>query len=244
MEKVAFLFLTRGDLHKTRLWRAFFDAASPNCYSIYVHNSKPIQDDWFGSFALSTTVETQWGTVSLVRATKLLLQHAVRDPSNKRFVLASESCVPLYCFDELYKRAMAQPLACISTIAASNDHLRDRWQRVADKNRLPFADFTKHHQWFMLDRDTAVFFADADLTWLFADVEACDEHYFSNACRMFRLPVRSKQITYVDWTNRTVHPRTFEAVTNDLIQKARSTGCLLLRKVSPDTILDEGFLLH
>ena len=43
--------------------------------------------------------EVQWGGASLVRAERLLLRAALDDdPNNARFVLLSESCVPLYDF--------------------------------------------------------------------------------------------------------------------------------------------------
>lgn len=244
MEKVAFLFLTQGDLNKSEMWRRFFQDAPPSQYNIYVHNSKPITHGWLRPFGLKTIVDTQWGTISLVKATRLLLQQAVRHPSNKRFVLLSESCIPIYAFDEVYARAMRQPVSCIASVKATGDHLRKRWEKVADKSRLPLSDFCKHHQWFMLNRDTAIFFADADLSWVFADVEAPDEHYFLNACRMFNIPVRPKQITYVDWTNRRIHPHTFRVVEKDIIAKARASGCLFLRKVHWRTAVDERYALQ
>lgn len=41
-------------------------------------------------------LQTEWGRWSLVEASRLLLQAALQEPLNQRFILVSESCIPLY----------------------------------------------------------------------------------------------------------------------------------------------------
>ena len=49
-----------------------------------------------GWLTLSHLMQTEWGRWSLVEASRLLLAAALQETLNQRFVLVSESCIPLY----------------------------------------------------------------------------------------------------------------------------------------------------
>ena len=50
----------------------------------------------------------QWGTFSLVAATRAMLRAGLRDPLNAKFVLLSESGIPLYPPQTLYQQLMSE----------------------------------------------------------------------------------------------------------------------------------------
>jgi hypothetical protein len=57
--KVAFMFLTRGNIKQEELWQAWFGKAVPNSYSIYVHASpdyKWPEGAFFGQFVIADPV--------------------------------------------------------------------------------------------------------------------------------------------------------------------------------------------
>jgi hypothetical protein len=80
--KIAFLFLTRGDVTIPAIWQAFFKNADPSLYSIVVHPKfrDQLNSDFWGSpnTTLLRPIPTAWGTISLVKATLYLLKVALR----------------------------------------------------------------------------------------------------------------------------------------------------------------------
>jgi len=46
--------------------------------------------------------EVEWGNVNMMEAERRLLSNALLDISNQRFVLISESCIPLFNFSTIY----------------------------------------------------------------------------------------------------------------------------------------------
>ncbi|GKC78341.1 glycosyl transferase, family 14 protein [Tanacetum coccineum] len=97
--KVAFMFMTRGPLPFLKLWERFFKGQDVNKYSIYVHTNPGVRMNFSNSSVFYNRVipsqDVRWGTVTLVDAERRLLGNALLDFSNERFVLLSESCIPI-----------------------------------------------------------------------------------------------------------------------------------------------------
>ncbi|XP_078163962.1 glycosyltransferase BC10-like isoform X1 [Carex rostrata] len=112
--KVAFLFLARSNLPLDFVWDTFFKNAESEKFSIYVH-SKPgfvfdastTKSTFFYDRQLKNSVKVIWGGSTMIEAERLLLKSALVDPANQRFVLLSDSCVPLYKFTYIYNYLMA-----------------------------------------------------------------------------------------------------------------------------------------
>lgn len=74
-------------------------------------------------------VVTEWGGMSLVVAERLLLQAALQDPSNSRFLLVSDSGIPLYDPLTFYQQLMHEDKSRVK--ACRNGYLSDyRWHPV------------------------------------------------------------------------------------------------------------------
>src|SRR5688500_3280959 len=103
--KLAHLFLIRDGLNHGPLWKRFFRGRK-GLYEVYVHAKSPSQlkSDWLRGNLISDYCDTQWGSVSLVKAELLLLKAALQDTSNRFFVLHSESCIPIRRFDFVYNK--------------------------------------------------------------------------------------------------------------------------------------------
>lgn len=261
--RVAFLFLTRSGLNCEELWSDFFAAAEPGAYNIYAHTKeRPPAGSVLASRRIAEIVRTEWGTVSLVRATLALLRAALAD-DNTTFVLCSESCVPLYSFARVRDALAADPRAWLSysPLPAFMVHQRGptrefiRWSAQL-KPLVPSADrLLKQQQWMALSRELAelVARADADHTskWdggLFAP----DEHYFvsvlpyelrrraladaaADDAACLEAVALNRRLTYVEWglIGASRAPLKVLATTEELLARARGEGCLFLRKVAP-----------
>jgi len=57
-KKIAFCFLTYGDIHQGAIWRSFF-RGHENKYNIYVHNKFPIEDRFFAGHIIDDVITTR-----------------------------------------------------------------------------------------------------------------------------------------------------------------------------------------
>lgn len=233
--KVAFMFLTRGPLPFLPLWERFFNGHSPELYSIYVHavpgfqlrvsNASPFYRRQIPS------QKVKWGTVSLFDAERRLLANALLDFSNERFILLSESCIPVYNLPTVYKYLTESQYSFVQSYDDPSRYGRGRYSR----HMLPdihLRDWRKGSQWFELSRSLATgIVSDTKYYTLFKKycLPACypDEHYLPTYIRKFYGPFNSNRtVTYVDWSQGGPHPAAFTAenITEDFIQNIRNNG--------------------
>ncbi|KAI7745154.1 hypothetical protein M8C21_014744, partial [Ambrosia artemisiifolia] len=208
MPKVAFMFLTRGALPFLPLWERFFKGQDGMKYSIYVHANPGFEIDVMNSSVFykrqipSQTVK--WGTVSLVEAERRLLGNALLDFSNERFVLLSESCIPIYNFTTVYKYLVESKYSFLDCYEDPSRYGQGRYNRHMKPNIRP-RDWRKGSQWFEMNRALAIkVIADTKYFNLFKRycTGECypDEHYMPTFVHMFHEPLNDgRTVTYVDW---------------------------------------------
>ena len=138
-KKIAFLFLTRGDINQPELWSRYFKG-NEHRVSIYVHPKNPeeVKTPWLVDHIIPTRTETAWGQI--VEAYLELMKEAVKDKDNVKFVTISESCVPLKSFDEFYDKVMEDDKTSYIKFLKMIQY--DRQTRIATqpgyKEHLPF----------------------------------------------------------------------------------------------------------
>ena len=49
-------------------------------------------------------IETCWGCPNLVEANILMMKEALKNPLNKKFILVSDSCLPIVSFNKFYNK--------------------------------------------------------------------------------------------------------------------------------------------
>jgi len=175
----------------------------------------------------------KWGSVSLFDAERRLLANALLDFSNERFILLSESCIPVYNFPTVYKYLTESLHSFVQSYDDPSRYGRGRYSRRM-KPTIHLADWRKGSQWFELNRTLAVdIVADTKFYTVFKKYckPACypDEHYNPTFVHMFHGPLSSNwTVTYVDWSFGGPHPETFEAVnvTEGFIESIRNNGTL------------------
>lgn len=102
-DKLAFLFLTYDGLNQHRIWKNFFDKANKKMYNLYAHNKEKSKDPITKNSSITLHSETFWGDSKTVIAIIYLLHTAYySDEKNEKFLLISNSCVPLRTFMETY----------------------------------------------------------------------------------------------------------------------------------------------
>ncbi|TKY64801.1 acetylglucosaminyltransferase protein [Spatholobus suberectus] len=215
--KVAFMFLAKGALPLAPLWEKFFKGQD-GFYSIYLHrhpsfNVTVPEDSVFNG----RNVPSQpvfWGTTSMIDAERRLLANALMDLSNRRFVLLSESCIPLFGFRTIYDYLMN---SSTSFLGSFDDPRRDGRGRYSPKMWpvINVTNWRKGSQWFEVHRELAIHIV-SDTKYYSIFRHYCfppcfaDEHYIPTFVHMMYPQLSSnRSLTWVDWLRRGPHPRTF-----------------------------------
>jgi len=105
---IAFCFLLYSKLDNPKQWDLFFKNVPQNKYTIYSH-LKIINEetqDYISKNAIQS-IETEWGTYSLLEASLLLYHEALKNKNNKHIILLSGACIPIYSFDHIYNELMS-----------------------------------------------------------------------------------------------------------------------------------------
>ncbi|CAL4970587.1 unnamed protein product [Urochloa decumbens] len=244
--KVAFLFLTRGPLPFAPLWERFF-RGHEGLYSVYVH----AVPGYTGRYRRSSPFhgrqipsrEVSWGSITLVDAEKRLLANALLDWSNQRFVLVSESCVPVFNFRTVYEYLVNSAHSYVESYNIDVPQCAGRYNpRMAPE--VMEDQWRKGSEWFELSRDLAVdVVADQRYYALFRRhcTPSCypDEHYIPTYLHLWHgARNANRTVTWVDWSRGGPHPARFgrAATTADFVAAIRNNGTRCLYNGKPTTV--------
>lgn len=152
--------------------------------------------------------------MSICDAERRLLANALLDISNERFILLSESCIPLYNFTVIYNYIMKSKHSFIGAFDDHGPYGRGRY----NENMAPEVNITqwrKGSQWFEINRRLAVKIVE-DTTYYPKFENFCrphcyvDEHYFPTMLTIEAAHLlANRSVTWVDWSRGGAHPATF-----------------------------------
>ena len=153
--KIAFLFLVINDINFPTIWDNYF-RGNEGKYSVYCHPKNPenVVTPWLRDNIVPHLVETSWGYITNAYFT--LLYEALKDPLNQKFIVISESCLPLRSFDALYNKLTHDEVET-SYIRFWEITPYDLRERLMNQDRYSymiekFGKFTKHYARFCLSR--------------------------------------------------------------------------------------------
>ncbi|XP_019457521.1 PREDICTED: uncharacterized protein LOC109357921 [Lupinus angustifolius] len=230
--KVAFMFLTKGPLLSAPLWERFFKG-NKGLYSIYVHSLPS-----FSGTVLPSSVfhgrripskEVKWGENNMVKAERCLLANALLHFSNQRFVLLSESCIPLFNFSTIYTYLINSTKNFIEAYDMPDKVGRGRYNPKM-KPLVRLSQWRKGSQWFQIDRELAVEIV-SDKLYFPVFKKYCngkcysDEHYIPTLVNIKFWKRNSKRtMTWVDWSKGGPQPSRYNGkdVTSDFLKHIRS----------------------
>ncbi|KAL8241883.1 hypothetical protein R6Q59_012185 [Mikania micrantha] len=232
---VAFMFLTRGPVLMAPLWEKFFKGHK-GLFTIYVHSSdsssnwtEPESSVFHGRKIPSKSV--QWGKVNMIEAERRLLANALLDFSNQRFVLLSESCIPLFNFSSIYSYLINSTQNFVESYDQMGPVGRGRYNRRMDPT-IKLHEWRKGSQWFEMDRDLALEVI-SDSTYFLVFQNYCngscyaDEHYLPTfVTKKFGAMNSGRTLTFVDWSKGGPHPARYTRndVTIQFLEKLRSSN--------------------
>lgn len=175
--------------------------------------------------------EVSWGSITLLDAEKRLLANALLDFSNERFVLLSESCIPVYSFPTVYEYLVNSAHSFVDSYDKDIQQARGRYNwRMSPKIKL--SQWRKGSEWFELNRGLAIDIV-AEHTYYSLFRKYCkpscypDEHYIPTYLNMFHGSLNAnRSVTWVDWSRGGSHPARYGAanITVEFIQSIRNNG--------------------
>lgn len=244
--KVAFMFLTRGPLPFSSLWDAFFKGHE-GLFSVYIHSLPDYKLNVSKNSAFYErqipSEEVRWGSVTLLDAEKRLLANALLDFSNERFVLLSESCIPIYNFPTVYEYLISSAHSFVQSYDDDSRRGRGRYNtRMYPAIKL--SQWRKGSEWFELNRGLAINII-ADYKYYRIFQKHCrptcypDEHYIPTYLNMFHGAFNANRtVTWVDWSRGGPHPATYgrESISESFIQSIRNNGTFCTYNNEPTTV--------
>lgn len=249
MKKVAFLLLTDANFCRMDIWEKFFDKKDKR-WNLYVHAKKEPDYKMLKNRQIKKHIETEWAGFSLVEAENELLKEALGDMDNQAFVLISESHCPLYDISRTIDKIFSLSLPTFSH-ESLKENLEFRWKR-SNFESVPFLDkdyFAFSSQWWIFDRDTAIYFSKTKDTFkkYFKKTNFADEHYHISLCNYEEIEFSKRTTTYANWRIPTSEPyckyvkrkkpKTYFKIKKSFIRELRKRGCLFFRKIDARTII-------
>ncbi|XVF09567.1 hypothetical protein REPUB_Repub07fG0105300 [Reevesia pubescens] len=234
VSKIAFMFLTKGAIPLAPLWEIFFKGHE-GLYNIYVHTHPSYKDSvaedsvFYGRRIPSKPVE--WGKSTMMDAERRLLANALLDLTNERFVLLSETCIPLFNFPTIYNYLLNSNESYIGSYDDPRKVGRGRYNPKMFP-AISIAQWRKGSQWFEVSRSLAIEIV-SDKKYYDIFREYCsppcymDEHYIPTLVNIVLPEANSnRSITWVDWSKAGPHPGKFGrgAISEDFLNKVRFSG--------------------
>ena len=200
--KIAFLFLVIDDINFPTIWENYF-RGNEDKFSIYCHPKNPneVKTEWLKAGILDENelVPTEWGFIT--RAYYNLLSAALKYPLNQKFVVVSESCIPLRGFSDLYKKVMSTDdirTSYIKLMKISNYDLKARIEKQSWNKK--FSKWIKHYARFCLSRyHVSELIRKKDKFELFHNMQVGDEFFLTVLDNKF---IQNYEITYDNWTDK------------------------------------------
>jgi hypothetical protein len=248
MPKLAFLFLTIGPLFHEQYWENFFKGHE-QCYTIYIHAKQDIPTTSpFKPFQLTETISTSWEHT--IKAQQRLLQEALKDPDNQKFIFLSESTIPLRDFYTVYQRVFATEKSLFTYFPNPHQQPGDPRYFSRSLNCFPRKFRYKNWQWIILNRRHAYLMACDQKIIEYVALYQCDnELYAATFLSILGMldQVESIDTTYVNWNRKNppaaqqAYPFIFTDLhANDQLKNvldAIDTGYLFARKFAAETDL-------
>ncbi|KAG0606244.1 hypothetical protein M758_9G125000 [Ceratodon purpureus] len=222
--KIAFMFLTAGNLPFERVWEKFFEGHA-GLYSIYVHASRraELKSVWNSSIFIDREIRSQevfWGKIEMIDAERRLLANALMDLNNQYFALVSESCIPLYNFNFTYDYLLGAHMSFVDSFDDRGPHGQGRYHdKMAPE--VSRTSWRKGAQWFAVSRKHALLIV-SDYLYYNKFKNHCkpgpenkncypDEHYIQTFLYMMDAGHLSNwTVTHVDWSEGKWHPKSYE----------------------------------
>lgn len=251
-KKIALLFLCQDRINHIDLWEQFISDGKDKI-SVYIHadNIKNVTQDFIKKYIIEETIKIKWG--DLYPGIKLLYKYALKDLNNCKFILVSDSTIPLFKFDYIYSQLTKTENSFIQYYKPYINRMRtgrfasQRRIHPDFRNNIKWEHYYFNECWTILNRShTQLVLDDTHYFSIFKNTFAYDENY-----PMYLLSLNKKlnevtklYITFVNWkeaycTGSQRHPKKYNLITNKDQVEILKSKALFARKFDKDCNLNK-----
>jgi hypothetical protein len=237
--KVALLFLTIHDIHQPEIWTEYLKKTDK--FSIYAHPKiNKIQTPWLRAAVIPKRAKTGWGHIT--EAYYRLLEEALKDPVNMKFMFLSESCIPLKPFDDFYQKVVLEdPTLKKSYVKLMPISGYDRKERIETQKGHESIQFIKHYARMCLSRVDAEKVMENSLRGrkmraFFNAMHVGDEFFLSGISQDH---FENFEMTYDNWDDTRMRAKRLQAEIAELrkLEQTVRTEELIRRKEAEMTVI-------
>jgi len=178
MKKIAFCYLIYDIINQEELWNNFFKNINKDKYNIYIHYKTNKELKYFNKYKLNNCINTNYTDQTIIHAYNILFKTAYElDNDNYKFIIISQSCIPLKSFDYIYdhltkdNKGYFNECPVIQCYPNCNNLLN-----YIDKQYI-----SKSHNWFILNRELILYLAYIEhdiIDILYNDIYAPAEYFY------------------------------------------------------------------
>lgn len=192
VDKIAFLMLTIDDHNHGDVWDKWLRPHLGTKASLYIHPKFPVKvsQNLLKKHVIETLVKTKY--MYILSAYLALYGAALKDPRNQRFILITESCVPVKRFDDIYQEAFKDECSLVEWWPLQSNDLDTRFFDV--KEKVDITKIRKHSAYSCLIRDHVELLVKAPA--FFKTIPYGEEHYLSP---LLKQKVKHRIITWANW---------------------------------------------
>jgi hypothetical protein len=240
--KVAMLFLTIHDVHQPELWTEYLKKTDK--FSLYAHPKiNKIRTPWLKEAVIPKRAKTGWGHIT--EAYYRLLEEALKDETNQKFMFLSESCIPLKSFDDFYQKVVTDDVGLRkSYVKLMPISGYDRQQRIETQKGYEAVSFIKHYARMCLSRVDAEKVMENSLRGrkmraFFNGMHVGDEFFLS---AIGKENFEDFEITYDNWEDTRMRSKKVKEELAELRQRTPSarTAELIRRKEAEATVVNNN----
>lgn len=224
-------------LNKSELWDKFFNQDTGNRHTVHVHakNRTSLQ-----KHIIEEHIPSAWGTYSLVEIQNILLQHGYNDPKNYKFILLSESHIPVHSFDYVYKKLTENNCGYVGY---GSDIVSNRFNTINNMLGWKREEWLVSSQWCILNREhVSIILANKKIMRnIFEHSAVPDETAYVNVlnhyCGMKNIiNMNQTHVRFVPNTVGKLVPYIYTYLDQNTMTKIGKNH-LFMRKISPDCII-------
>lgn len=239
--KLAFCFLTYNDIIRYDIWNTFFTNCNKDKYCVYIHPKEVFLDYSKYNFNINI-ISKRINTLSkydikIVNATISMFKEAYNDSEITHFIFLTQSCIPLYNFEELWNILSNCDKSLLSIIKGNKIERYDKIDNLI-KKYIHRNNFLKQQPNMVLVRNDVKKLIENDLTPYFKNMECPDEHYFVNVLIwILKCNVKKWQTHFCNNDFSRTQALEFNFINKEFINRIKKYGFLFMRKVGEKTII-------
>lgn len=232
--KIGFCFLVKNNISNQKIWQKFFSMADRSSYSIYIHaKSNVVSTALDNVFIDPHPLVTEWASISLVHATKRLLETAFEDGCQAVVFLSGDS-LPIWnfkticnlCTKTLFSLQPKDGLHQYQIKKNQREH-----NRIREFYNLPSTkNLVKQNMFFSITKADFDAIKNVDID-NFPCKEVPDEYFWAN-----QLIIKGNAVSDSDFIFVNDDPTKTQSlswiVDSELLHYTRSRGYLFIRKVA------------